>query len=164
MTDSQERRPDVDRGLDPTPSIAPVVVGVDGSKPSALALSWACEHARGGARDVLAACVRTLPPLPDELMVGASPCDELADTDDPDAPVRSIFDAMAEQAEADFPGLTILRRVLHGNPAEELIRLSQTTDLIVVGARGHGAFTGMLMGSVSQHLVSHSQCTVVIVR
>lgn len=164
MTHSQRHRPNADRDLDPTPSVAPVVVGVDGSKPSALALSWACEHARGGAREVLAVCVRRLAPLPDDLMIGASPWDELADADDPDAPVRSMLDDMAGQAEADFPGLTILRRLLHGHPAQELIRLSQTTDLIVVGARGHGAFTGMLMGSVSQHLVSHSQRTVVIVR
>ena len=164
MAQSQVHRPSRDRDLDPTAPVAPVVVGVDGSKPSALALAWACEHALGGARVVLAVCVRTLALLPDDLIIGASPWDELAEADDPDTPVRSVLDGMADQAEADFPGVTVLRRVLRGHPAHELIRLSQTTDLIAVGARGHGAFTGMLMGSVSQHLASHSQCTVAIVR
>ena len=45
-----------------------------------------------------------------------------------------------------------------------LIDLSNKADLVVVGSQGHGAFAGMLLGSVSQHLVSHASCNVVVVR
>jgi nucleotide-binding universal stress UspA family protein len=48
--------------------------------------------------------------------------------------------------------------------AEVLIERSEEADLLVVGSRGHGGFVGMLLGSVTQHLVAHANCPVVIVR
>ena len=45
-----------------------------------------------------------------------------------------------------------------------LIEESRQADLLVVGSRGHGAFTGMLTGSISVHVVNHAECPVVVVR
>jgi nucleotide-binding universal stress UspA family protein len=51
-----------------------------------------------------------------------------------------------------------------GGAAKVLIDASTDAGLVAVGSQGHGAFAGMLLGSVSQHLVSHASCTVVVVR
>jgi nucleotide-binding universal stress UspA family protein len=45
-----------------------------------------------------------------------------------------------------------------------LVKESESADLLVVGSKGHGAFTGMLIGSVSQHCVQDARCPVVVVR
>jgi nucleotide-binding universal stress UspA family protein len=55
-------------------------------------------------------------------------------------------------------------RIEYGHPAQVLIDASKEADLIVVGASGHGAFTGMLVGSVSIHCVTGAFCPVTVVR
>jgi nucleotide-binding universal stress UspA family protein len=50
------------------------------------------------------------------------------------------------------------------HPAAALTAMCQDAQLLVVGSRGHGAFTGMLLGLVSQHRVQHACCPVVVVR
>ncbi|WP_414637776.1 universal stress protein [Actinomycetospora sp.] len=45
-----------------------------------------------------------------------------------------------------------------------LLTHAEGAEMLVVGSRGHGGFTGMLLGSVSQHVVAHASCPVVVVR
>jgi nucleotide-binding universal stress UspA family protein len=52
----------------------------------------------------------------------------------------------------------------YGHPAQALIEASREADLLVVGHHGHGAFTGMLVGSVSIHCVTGAFCPVAVVR
>ncbi|MDN5768307.1 MAG: universal stress protein [Humibacillus sp.] len=138
------------------------VVGVDGSAASAQALRWACEHvsANGEPGEVLAVCVRTIAPLPEDLSIGTWPWRD----GDPGDPVLAMLDEIAGQVGRDFPLVTIRRQVLQGHPVDELIRLSETAELVIVGARGHGAIAGMLLGSVSRRLINHSHCSVAVVR
>jgi nucleotide-binding universal stress UspA family protein len=63
-----------------------------------------------------------------------------------------------------FPSLTIRARTVEGHAAEVLVEASRHADLLVVGSRGHGAFSGMLIGSVSQHCAAHADSPVVVYR
>ena len=75
--------------------------------------------------------------------------------------------ALDETLRAEIPAtdsVEIKRRVVEGRPAAVLIDESKGADLLVVGSRGHGGFTGLLLGSVSQQCAQHAACPVVIVR
>ncbi len=62
--------------------------------------------------------------------------------------------------------LNITTTVLHGQPKNAILNEAETfgADLIVVGSQGHGAFSRFLLGSVSQFLAMHANCSVMIVR
>jgi nucleotide-binding universal stress UspA family protein len=64
---------------------------------------------------------------------------------------------------AKFPDVPVRRTVVRGNALEMLESASADADLIVVGSRGRGGFTGLLLGSVSQHLLQVSRCPVLVV-
>jgi len=53
--------------------------------------------------------------------------------------------------------------VVRAHPAQALLDAAAGADLLVVGCRGHGGFTGMLLGSTSQHVVAHAPCPVLVV-
>ena len=56
----------------------------------------------------------------------------------------------------------------HDQNAEEqersLLESAEGAELLVMGSRGHGGFTGLLLGSVSEHVVGRASCPVVVVR
>ena len=62
-----------------------------------------------------------------------------------------------------YPRLTITAEVVAEHPAAALARASTTAQLLVVGSRGRGPLRGMLLGSVSQHLLRHSACSIAVV-
>jgi nucleotide-binding universal stress UspA family protein len=87
------------------------------------------------------------------------------------APEAVTDEARAQMAESlskvvaeGAAGLDVEEEIAYGHPAQVLIEQSADAGLLVVGNRGHGAFTGMLLGSVSIHCVTHSHCPVVVVR
>jgi len=71
----------------------------------------------------------------------------------------------AQQAVGTIPG-EIHIEVLEGPPAEAILAVAAArhNDLIVVGSRGLGRLTGLLLGSQSQKVVQHAPCPVLIVR
>lgn len=138
-----------------------IVVGVDGSKYSRQALQWAIEEAATHSQRVLAVSSWTVPPLPSATPFAGFPWGNDVDLGPATA---EMLEAMVEEVAEQFPDVDVDRRVVAGNAAQELIELSGQAALVVVGARGHGGFVGMLIGSVSQHVLAHSHCTVVVVR
>lgn len=138
-----------------------IVVGVDGSKESREALRWACEQAAAHGQEVLAVATWSPPGVPIDPPFGSFPWGTSTDFT---TEVGAMLDQVVDEVSPDYPAVQIRRQVSSGNAAEQLILLSEQADLLVVGAKGHGGFTGMLIGSVSQHVLAHSRCTVVVVR
>ena len=134
-----------------------IVVGVDGSDTSIAALSWAAELAAATGAAVEAVTTWEWP-------MSLGPSLPLPAEYDPAGDARTLLQDIA-RAEADrHPSVPITTRVVEGHPAEALVEASRHADLLVVGSRGHGAFSGMLLGSVSQHCAAHAESPVVIYR
>jgi nucleotide-binding universal stress UspA family protein len=76
----------------------------------------------------------------------------------------AALDATLREAIPDAGDVEVERRVVEGTPAAVLVEESRGADLLVVGSRGHGGFTQLLLGSVSQQCAHYAECPVVIVR
>ena len=133
-----------------------IVVGVDGSAPSLNALRWAGKQAR-----MTGAPLRVLTTW--EVATGTGWVPTFPVDYDPQAVARQALDeAVTETLGAD-PDVAVERIVKEGHAAPVLLAAAKDADLLVVGSHGHGAFAGMLIGSVSEHLVRHAPCAIVIV-
>ncbi len=138
-----------------------VVAGVDGSAESIAALGWASRYAAatgGTLRAVLAWHYPSTAGLPP---VGAAPEPVRAETE---LQLQATLDEAVAKIDQDQLAAPVQARLSYGHPAQVLIDESEHADLLVVGNRGHGAFTGVLTGSVSVHCVNHAACSVVVVR
>jgi len=142
-----------------SPQSQRIVVGVDGSHYSSAALAWAMVQAHlVGAR---LQAVMALPPPTQFGLPTASPADVGEET-------RGILATAVTEMVADVTTrlgiqVEVDELVIQGAPAKVLLDQAKGASLLVVGTRGHGAFGGMLLGSVSQHCVQHAPCPVVVV-
>jgi nucleotide-binding universal stress UspA family protein len=138
-----------------------VVVGVDDSPESIAALSWAARYAGAVGATVRAVLAWHYPTAVGTAPVGVAP-----------EPIRDevkqlMRDRLADAISKAFHGSAadqVETKIAYGHPAQVLLEESSDADLLVVGHRGRGAFTGMLVGSVSTHVVTHATCPVVVVR
>ena len=134
-----------------------VVVGYDGSPAAVAAVRWAAAQAvlSGGCLDLVTAWEyptswgNTIP-----LPTGYDPAQD----------AQSLLDPVIEQIRADHPSLDVHAHVVEGNPGDVLVEASRHGALLVVSSRGHRALAGVLLGSVSQHCVTHAACPVVVYR
>lgn len=139
-----------------------IVVGVDGSDSSRTALEWAYDEATHHGASLTVVSTWHPPALPMTPPYGSIPPEDYGGQ-----PRRDALDLLERFTAALVPrepAVDVRTSVEEGNPAKVLIERSKDADLLVVGSRGHGGFKGMLLGSVSQHLVAHSECPVVVVR
>jgi nucleotide-binding universal stress UspA family protein len=135
-----------------------IVVGIDGSEGSELALEWAVDEARR-RHAILDAVTAWQPPYVSGYPVTTG-------TFDPrrlEEGAREILDHAVDSVDARGLPEPIGRFVNLGSAATTLIEAAKGADLLVVGTRGRGGFTGLLLGSVSQQVAHHAPCPVVIV-
>ena len=136
---------------------AAVVVGVDGSDGSKAAVDWAAHYAATVSAPVELVITWHYP-----VAYGTVPMVGL-DTDFEEM-AGKVVSEMAAEARRSHPEVAFSTKVIPGAAAPALIHEAEGARLLVVGSRGHGAFTGMLLGSVSAHCVHHAPCPVVVVR
>ena len=134
-----------------------IVVGVDSSQTSLKALRWALEEARlrGAELELVHAFPR--PELVGMTMVVTLPSDD---------ELRAASEQVITEALAAVGGagdVTVSQRVGAGGPASVLVEAAKDAELLVLGSRGLGGFRGMLLGSVTQQVVAHAPCPVVVI-
>ena len=138
-----------------------IVVGVDGSAGSVRALDWA---AREAAIRHTGLTVLTVNPTLISQWTGKPeryPADTAAQDTARQAAQEAALKITSELGDAQPATVTV--EAVSGSPAGELINASRDADLLVVGARGGGGFTALLMGSVSSQVVNHAAVPVVVV-
>ncbi|MFI2297939.1 universal stress protein [Actinacidiphila glaucinigra] len=134
----------------------PVVVGTDGSDVATRAVMWAAEEATARGRPLQILCATHVDLLPDEL------------TEDV---IRPILDTAADRADTAarkatgrFPGLQVTTSTSRGDPAESLVEAAGARGTVVVGSRGLGGFSSLLLGSVGRQVTRWATGPVVVVR
>ena len=137
----------------------PIVVGVDGSAPvpgpwsgrprRPAPKSWTSTWWSGGTCPSCWGC--------------RYPC---RPTSTPSTPARDVLEEAQQTVAANYPDLVVKTHVVEGPAARALVRTAADVgaSLLVVGARGHGEVTGLLIGSVSENVATHAKCPVVVVR
>jgi nucleotide-binding universal stress UspA family protein len=139
-----------------------IVVGVDGSDSSRAALRWAYDEAAHHGAFITAVSCWHPAALPMAPPYGSLPPEGYVIQPERDA--LDLLERFVADLDVRTPPVDVRTLVEQGNPAQVLIERSEEADLVVVGSRGHGGFVGMLLGSVSHHLVAHAECPVVVVR
>ncbi len=137
-----------------------IIVGVDGSGHSQRALAWAMNEA--AIRHVPLTVLTVHEAIRGYYGGMAVYADD---------PARTEEARVAAQQESDkvLAGLTgphpepVTVKAVHGFPVEELINAGKDADMIVLGSRGAGGFTRLLMGSTAGQVAQHAHCPVLIV-
>lgn len=141
------------------PGSRPIVVGVDGSSESKVAVDWA-------ARDA------ALRGLPLKLVHVLTPPVVMAFPEVPMPPGyfdwqqeegRKVLDAATETARAAAADVEIVSEMVSGPAVPTLVEQSQDAEILVVGCRGRGALARAVLGSVSTGLVHHAHCPVAVI-
>ena len=158
VVDRQEHDVVSTLGTDPQSGSGRIVVGVDGSSHSEEALRWALGQARLTGQPVDAVISWRIP-----VEYGVGRVGAVAAYDWEGLATRTLRDTVAKVADSPEADLVSQRAVM-GHPARGLLDAAADAALLVVGSRGRGGFRGMLLGSVSQHVVARAACPVVVVR
>ena len=136
-----------------------IVVGVDGSTGSIYALQWAmAESGYRGAK------VRAVLAWGYPVVVGMEQSAVLLDQTELENKAAVQLRTVVEKAVGEAAAESVEMVVTMGSAANNLIEQSKGADLVVVGARGHGGFFGLRLGSVSTQVMHHAHCPVVVIR
>jgi nucleotide-binding universal stress UspA family protein len=129
----------------------PVVVGTDGSEPAAAAVAFAADWALADSAALEVVTCTGDHPFAD------------ADPEALRAAAETIARTAADRLRTTHPTLIVTTRVEDSMAQRTLIDTSADAGLVVIGTRGRGAFTGMVLGSVSHAVIHGADCPVAVV-
>jgi nucleotide-binding universal stress UspA family protein len=139
-------------------SAASVIAGIDGSPAGHQAAVWAAREAQLRGRQLLLLAVNAWPSYVETPWIGS---DWDAETG------RAVCNEVLHQARLGaqdlVENLTIRTEVVEGLPARTLMERSAEASLMVVGRRGGGEFSSLLLGSSAAQIATHATCPVVVV-
>jgi nucleotide-binding universal stress UspA family protein len=135
-----------------------IVVGVDGSEPSKGALRWARFMAEVTGSAIEAVAVWQVAPM----WEGAGWTGVAADWDPSTDAEKMLAATVDEVFGADRPA-NLSTDVRPGSAAKALVKASAGAQMLIVGSRGHGGFTGLRLGSVSAACTAHACCPVLVI-
>ncbi|MCL4552080.1 MAG: universal stress protein [Candidatus Marsarchaeota archaeon] len=132
-----------------------IIVGVDGSPSSNFALEWAAQEAeiRGSTLELIHAW--NYP----NLGYGGY----VAVLEDFEKDAAALLDEVVASVRKNYPRLKLVSSLIQGPTAQTIMDRAKEADMVVVGSRGRGGFSGLLLGSVGQQLVHHCPAPVVII-
>ena len=133
---------------------APIVVGVDGSPTSVLALQEGARLAGALGAPLVAVSAWRYPPF-----FGKQP----GATWSPETDANDILDHAINDAFGEAPPEGLLTEARHGQAIDVLLDAAGSARMLVVGNRGRGGFSGLLLGSVSTKLAEYAACPVLII-
>jgi nucleotide-binding universal stress UspA family protein len=136
-----------------------IVVGTDGSPHAARAVEWAAREA--ARRELPLRIVNAVLRWAYDTPLSPPP---LSGTAGLETQARTLVDRSARAAAGAAPGVAVETAVVDGDAAKVLRDAAATADLMVIGSRGLGGFTGLLLGSVGYTLAGRLPCPLVVVR
>jgi len=139
----------------------PIVAGTDGSEESLRAVGWAAREAalRGAPLRIVSA-----EEAPPGMITRAGPGEQKRVTDILLGERDQALATAAERAAKTAHGVLIDTDTVTGSVDEAVTGAGSGALMLVLGSRGRGAFTALLLGSVSRYVASHASCPVVVIR
>ncbi|TXS49033.1 universal stress protein [Streptomyces sp. uw30] len=136
----------------------PLVVGVDGSDASLLAVDWAADEAARGDRPLRLVYASLW-----ERYEGAVPSTG-RERPSERVPAEHIVASAAERAALRRPDVQVTTGIVPADPVDALLREGNNAFALVTGERGRGELKGLLLGSVSLGVAARAHCPVIVVR
>jgi nucleotide-binding universal stress UspA family protein len=137
-----------------------IIVGFDGSRHSQVALEWAMREASIHAEPLTVLTVERIAAAGMQGML-VFPADDAFLIDARISAREAVAKAAAQLGGPEPPSVTV--RAVFGMPTAGLIEASKGAGLLVVGSRGVGGFTRLMLGSVSSQVAQHAHCPVAVV-
>lgn len=136
-----------------------IVVGVDGSAHSRMALERAANEAAVHGAPLTVLTVHQA--VRDVYGSASHYADDAALTEKAKEAAKAETDQVLAALGSQPASVTVT--AVHGLPVDELIKASQGADMLVLGRRGFGGFARLMMGSVTDQVSRHAHCAVLVV-